>query len=134
MSMTDPISDLLTRIRNAHVSKHDRLDVPASKLKAEVCRILEETGFIRNYRQIQEEGAPSGKLRIFLRYSADGQPAINHIERVSRPGRRVYTGADAIPEVRNGLGLAIVSTSQGLLSDRQARERRVGGELLCEVW
>ena len=132
MSMTDPISDLLTRIRNAHLAKHDRLDVPTSKLKQEVCRLLQDEGFIRNFRVIEGEGHPT--LRVFLRYSADGTPAISSLSRVSKPGRRVYRGADEIQPVRNGLGVAIVSTSQGLLSDRQARERRVGGELLCEVW
>jgi small subunit ribosomal protein S8 len=132
MSMSDPISDLLARIRNAHLTKHDRLDVPASRLKAEICRILKEQGFIRNFRLLEGPGA--GILRIFLRYDAQGTPAISHLRRVSKPGRRVYRRADAIPPVRNGMGLGIVSTSQGLLSDGQARERRVGGELLCEVW
>jgi small subunit ribosomal protein S8 len=132
MSMTDPISDLLTRIRNAHLAKHDRLDVPTSKLKQEVCRLLQDEGFIRNFRVIEAE--TRNTLRIFLRYSPDGTPAINSLERVSKPGRRIYRGADDIQPVRNGLGVGILSTSQGLLSDRQARERRVGGELLCEVW
>jgi small subunit ribosomal protein S8 len=135
MSMSDPISDLLTRIRNAHLSKHDRLDVPSSKLKLEIVRLLKEEGFIKNLRQIEPaEGEPVGRLRIFLRYSAEGTPAISHVARVSRPGRRVYRGADEIRPVRNGLGVGIVSTSQGLLTDTQARERRVGGELICEVW
>jgi len=132
MSMTDPISDLLTRIRNAHLAKHDRLDVPTSKLKQEVCRLLQDEGFIRNFRVIEAETRST--LRIFLRYSPEGTPAINSLERVSKPGRRIYRGADDIQPVRNGLGVGILSTSQGLLSDRQARERRVGGELLCEVW
>jgi small subunit ribosomal protein S8 len=135
MSMTDPISDLLTQIRNAHLSKHDRLDVPASKLKLEVVRLLKEEGFIKNLRQLEPaEGKLSGVIRIFLRYSPEGTPAISHLARVSRPGRRVYRRADDIRPVRNGLGVGIVSTSQGLLSDRQARERRLGGEVLCEVW
>ena len=134
MSMTDPISDLLTRIRNAHLAKHDRLDVPTSKIKQEVCRLLADEGFIRSVRVIEGEEGRSNTLRIFLRYSPDGTPAINSLERVSKPGRRVYRGADEIEPVRNGMGVGIVSTSQGLLSDRQARERRVGGELLCEVW
>jgi small subunit ribosomal protein S8 len=135
MSMTDPIADLLTRIRNAHMSKHDRLDVPASKLKLEVVRLLKEEGFVKNLRLIEPaEGEPVGTIRIFLRYSAEGTPAISHLERVSRPGRRVYRQAADIKPVRNGLGVGIVSTSQGLLTDRQARERRVGGELLCELW
>jgi small subunit ribosomal protein S8 len=132
MSMTDPIADLLTRIRNAHLAKHDRLDVPTSKLKQEVCRLLQDEGFIRNFRVIEAE--TRNTLRIFLRYSPDGIPVISSLERVSKPGRRIYRGADEIQPVRNGLGVAILSTSQGLLSDRQARERRVGGELLCEVW
>ena len=135
MSMTDPISDLLTRIRNAHLSKHDRLDVPSSKLKLEVARLLKEEGFIKNLRQIEPaEGEPVGVLRIFLRYSAEGTPAISHLARVSRPGRRVYRRAGEIQPVRNGLGVGIVSTSQGLLTDRQARKRGVGGEVLAYVW
>lgn len=133
MSMTDPISDLLTRIRNAHLAKHDRLDVPVSRLKLEVCRILKEEGFIKNYREVESTG-PSGSVRIFLRYSPQGEPAINHVARISKPGRRVYRRANEIPPVRNGLGVGIVSTSQGLLTDAQARERKVGGEILCELW
>jgi small subunit ribosomal protein S8 len=132
MSMTDPIADLLSRNRNAHLAKHDRLDVPVSKLKLEICKILKEEGFIKNFRVI--DGSPVGSVRIFLRYSPDGQPAINHVERVSKPGRRVYKASDDIKPVRNGLGVGIVSTSQGLLSDAQARQRKVGGELLCELW
>lgn len=132
MSMTDPISDLLARIRNAQLAKHDRLDVPKSKLKIEVVKLLKEEGFIKNFREIEDP--PAGKLRIFLRYSAEGMPAISHLRKISKPGRRVYRKADAIPPVRNGLGIGIISTSQGLLTDTQARERRVGGELLCEVW
>jgi small subunit ribosomal protein S8 len=133
MSMTDPISDLLTRIRNAHLAKHDRLDVPVSRLKLEVCRLLKEEGFIRNYREIEVEG-PTNSVRIFLRYSAEGEPAINSVKRISKPGRRVYRRAGEIQPVRNGLGVGIVSTSQGLLTDIQARERKVGGEILCELW
>lgn len=133
MSMTDPIADLLTRIRNAHLAKHDRLDVPFSKLKLEICRLLKEEGFIRNFRLLETEG-PSNSVRVFLRYAPDGTPAIRNVERISKPGRRVYRGVDEIQPVRNGLGVGILSTSQGLLSDRQARERRVGGELLCELW
>jgi len=133
MSMTDPISDLLTRIRNAHLAKHDRLDVPVSRLKLEVCRLLKEEGFIKNYREVETTG-PSGSVRIFLRYSPQGEPAINHVARISKPGRRVYRRAGEIQPVRNGLGVGIVSTSQGLLTDGQARERKVGGEILCELW
>jgi small subunit ribosomal protein S8 len=133
MSMTDPISDLLTRIRNAHLAKHDRLDVPVSRLKLEVCRLLKEEGFIRNFREVDGTG-PSKSVRIFLRYSAQGEPAISNVTRISKPGRRVYRRAGDIQPVRNGLGVGIVSTSQGLLTDAQARERKVGGEILCELW
>jgi len=132
MSMTDPIADLLTRIRNAQIAKHDRLDIPVSRLKVEIAKLLKDEGFIKNFREIAAE--PQGTLRIFLRYSAEGVPAISHLQRVSKPGRRVYRKADEIQPVRNGLGIGIVSTSQGLLTDAQARERRVGGELLCQIW
>ena len=131
MSMTDPIADLLARIRNAHIAKHDRLDVPASKLKAEVCRLLQEQGYLEDIEMI--DGEPRGTLRIFLKYD-DGEPVIRHLQRVSTPGRRVYQKSDDLRPVLNGLGVGIISTSQGLLSDSEARERRVGGEVLCEVW
>jgi small subunit ribosomal protein S8 len=132
MSMTDPIADLLTRIRNAHLAKHDRLDVPASKIKVEICRILKEEGYIRNFRVMESE--PANTLRILLRYTSEGQPSIRYMARVSKPGRRVYRGADDIKPVRNGLGLGIFSTSRGVISDRLARDQRVGGEYLCELW
>jgi small subunit ribosomal protein S8 len=132
MSMTDPIADLLTRIRNAHLAKHDRLDVPSSKLKLEICRILQEQGYIREFKVIEQ--SPRDALRILLSYGKQGQPAIRHVERISKPGRRVYRGADSIRPVLNGLGIGIISTSKGLLTDREARELRVGGEVLCEVW
>lgn len=132
MSMNDPISDLLARIRNAILAKHDRLDVPASKLKQEVCRILKEEGYIENLAKVEKQPVPD--LRIFLRYDRHGAPAIQHLARVSKPGRRVYRGAEEVPTVRNGLGTAILSTSSGVLTDRQAREKRVGGEVLCEIW
>jgi small subunit ribosomal protein S8 len=132
MTMTDPISDLLTRIRNAHLAKHDRFDVPASKLKAELCRVLKDAGFVQDFRVI--EGVPQGTLRVYLRYDEGGTPAIQHLHRVSKPGRRVYRKADDLRPVRNGLGVGIVSTSQGVLTDAEARQRRVGGEVLCEIW
>jgi len=132
MSMNDPVSDLLTRIRNAHQAKHDRVDIPASKLKTEVCRILKEEGFVRNVKVLP--GEPVGTLRVFLRYSEMGEPAITNVTRISRPGRRVYRGAEEIKPVRNGLGMGIISTSKGVLSDRQARAQGVGGEVLCELW
>lgn len=132
MSNMDPVSDLLTRIRNAHLAKHDRVDVPTSKLKAEICRILKEQGFIRNFKLVDQ--TPQSLLRIFLEYDDSGSPAITHLKRVSKPGRRVYRGADQIRPVLNGRGLGVISTNLGVLSDTQARERRVGGEILCEVW
>ena len=132
MSMTDPIADLLTRIRNAHRAKHDRLDVPASNLKLEVCRILKEEGYIKNVELV--EGEPRSVIRVFLAYNKEGKPGIQRMQRVSTPGRRVYRGADDIKPVLNGLGVGIVSTSQGLMTDRQARQKRVGGEVLCEIW
>ena len=133
MSMTDPIADFLTRIRNAMLSKHDRLDIPSSKLKLEVCRILKEEGFIEDYESVEGKG-PGTLVRVFLRYTSEGEPTIRHLKRVSKPGRRVYRGAGEVPTVLNGIGIGIVSTSMGLLTDRQARENRVGGEILCEVW
>lgn len=132
MSMTDPIADLLTRIRNALMAKHDRLDVPASKLKTNISTLLKQEGFIEDYEVI--EGKPQSTLRVYLRYSDEGVPAIRRLARVSKPGRRIYRGADDIKPVLNGLGVYIVSTSRGLLTDQQAREARVGGEILCELW
>ena len=130
--MTDPIADMLTRIRNAIAAKHSRVDIPASKLKLEIARILKEEGYINNF-VIKGEGLKR-TVRIFLRYSGEGEPAINNVKRISKPGRRVYRRAGEIQPVRNGLGVGIVSTSQGLLTDGQARERKVGGEILCELW
>ena len=132
MSMTDPIADLLTRIRNALLAKHDRLDVPSSKLKRNICALLKQEGYIQDFEVIDQ--SPQDSLRIFLRYTDAGTPAMRRMSRVSKPGRRVYRGADDIKPVLNGLGTAIVSTSRGLLTDRQAREMRVGGEILCEIW
>ena len=133
MSMTDPIADMLTRIRNACGSKHRRVDVPASKMKIELARILKENNFIQDFKTLEtDEGRPV--LRIVLRYAAGGQPVIRELHRVSSPGLRKYVGVQEIPRVRNGLGMAILSTSQGLMSDRQARQNRTGGELLAVVW
>ena len=132
MSMTDPIADMLTRIRNGIQSHHDRVELPSSKLKAEIARILKSEGFISNYRIADE--VPQSTLRIYLKYSDDGEPVIHGIERVSRPGRRVYRAKDEIPRVLGGLGLAIVSTSQGVLSGADAVRKGVGGEVLCQVW
>ncbi len=132
MSMTDPIADMLTRIRNGIQSRHDRVDVPASKLKVEIARILKSEGFISNYKVVEDKLQPL--LRIYLKYSEEGEPVIHGIERVSRPGRRVYRNRQEIPRVLGGLGLAIVSTSRGVLSGAEAAKTGVGGEVLCQVW
>ena len=133
MSMTDPIADMLTRIRNACTSKHRRVDMPTSKIKVEIARLLKENNFIQDYRLVDnEEGRQN--LRVVLKYAAGGTPVIRELQRVSTPGLRKYVGVTEIPRVRNGLGIAILSTSQGLLSDRQARTQNTGGELLALVW
>ena len=133
MTMTDPIADMLTRIRNACRSKHRRVDMPGSKMKIEIARILKENNFIQDYRTLTtEEGRPL--LRLILKYAQGGQPVIRELQRVSSPGLRRYVGVTEIPRVRNGLGIAILSTSQGLMSDRQARQKKSGGELLALVW
>ena len=133
MSMTDPVVDMLTRIRNACGSKHRRVDMPASKLKVEIARILKENNYITDFRTVEsEEGRPL--LRVILKYAQGGQPVIRDLQRVSTPGLRKYVGVAEIPRVRNGLGMAILSTSQGIMSDRQARQARTGGELLAVVY
>jgi small subunit ribosomal protein S8 len=124
---------MLTRIRNGIVSHHDRIELPVSKLKVEIARILKSEGFIRNF-SISEKEKPQGVLRIDLKYSEDGEPVIHGIERISRPGRRVYRNKQEIPRVLGGLGLAIVSTSRGVLSGHDAVKSGVGGEVLCQVW
>jgi small subunit ribosomal protein S8 len=130
--MTDPIADMLTRIRNACGSKHRRVDMPASKLKVEVARILKEHSFVQDYRVLDGENGQR-ILRVILKY-AGGEPVIRELKRVSTPGLRRYVGVSEIPRVRNGLGMAILSTSSGLMSDVQARRAHTGGELLALVW
>ena len=132
MSMTDPIADLLTRIRNGNSIRMPHIDVPASRMKRGIVDVLKAQGYVRDYRVI-EDGV-QGSLRVFLKYGPDGEFVINNIQRVSKPGRRVYKGVDDIPKVLNGLGIAILSTSKGILADHQARSERVGGEVLAEVW
>lgn len=129
--MTDPIADMLTRIRNAAQARHRRVDMPVSKLKAEIARLLKENHFIQDYK-ILDDGR-HGVLRLYLRYY-EGNPVIRNVERVSRPGRRVYKGVQELPRVRNGLGMAIVSTSKGMMTDRQARAEKIGGEVMALVW
>jgi small subunit ribosomal protein S8 len=133
MSMTDPIADMLTRIRNGIQAHHDRVELPVSKLKVEIAKILKSEGFISNYKLV-EESKVQGTLRLYLKYSDDGEPVIHGIERISRPGRRVYRGKEELPKVLGGLGLAIVSTSKGVLSGTDAAKSGVGGEVLCQVW
>lgn len=130
--MTDPIADMLTRIRNAIAAGHTRVDIPGSKLKLEVARILKEEGYINNFAT-RGEGVKTS-IRIFLRYDSKGTSSITHLSRVSRPGRRVYVGATEIPRVLGGYGINIVSTSRGLMSGKKARLEKVGGEILAEVY
>jgi small subunit ribosomal protein S8 len=130
--MTDPIADMLTRMRNAIASKHSRVDIPASKLKLEIARILKEEGYINNF-VIKGEGVKR-TLRIFLRYDTRGTSSITHLSRVSRPGRRVYMGSTDIPKVLGGFGVNIVSTSRGLMSGKRARRENVGGEVLAQIY
>ena len=130
--MTDPIADMLARIRNGAHARHLRVSCPASKQKLAIANVLHENGFVGEVRL--EEGGSRKQLVVDLRYDADGRPVIAGMRRVSRPGRRVYVGAGEIPKVRSGLGVAVVSTSHGILSDRAAREAKLGGELICEVW
>lgn len=132
MSMNDPIADLLTRIRNGLHSKRDKVDIPASKLKREICRVLQSEGYIGEFTEIDDE--KQGMLRITLRYQQNGAPAIRGIVRVSKPSLRQYVGAKNIPNVLSGLGISILTTPKGVMSGKRAREERVGGEVVCRVW
>lgn len=129
--MTDPIADMLTRVRNAGQARHRRVDMPVSKLKIEIARVLKESHFIHDFKVLDD--GRHGVLRLYLKYY-DDRSVIRHLERVSSPGRRVYKGARELPRVRNGLGIAIVSTPRGVMSDRDARANRVGGEVMALVW
>jgi small subunit ribosomal protein S8 len=132
--MTDPIADMLTRIRNALTGEKPDVEIPLSKLKREVARVLKEEGFIEDFRVMED--APHPYMKVYLKYGPDGEKVIRRITRISRPGRRVYRTADefASSRVLHGMGVAVVSTSRGVMSDRKCREARVGGEVLCEVW
>ncbi|MES2522777.1 MAG: 30S ribosomal protein S8 [Gemmatimonadota bacterium] len=133
MSLNDPIADMLTRLRNACASKHRRVDMPLSKMKVEIARILKENHYIQDYRTVEiEDGFPV--LRVILKYAHGGQSVIREAKRVSTPGLRRYVGSKEIPRVRNGLGMAILSTSKGIMSDRTARASNTGGELLALIW
>ena len=132
MTTSDPIADMLTRVRNALIARHQKVDIPASKLKAEIARILREEGYIINFK-LAEEG-PMKTIKIYLKYTPANQPAMTHIERVSRPGCRVYVSSKEIPRVLGGLGINILTTPKGVMTGRAARKEGVGGELLCQVY
>ncbi len=132
MVMTDPIADMLTRIRNANMVRHEKLELPASTIKKEIAAILKREGFVRDYEFVEDN--KQGVLRIFLKYGASNERVITGIKRISKPGLRVYAKADEVPRVLNGLGIAVVSTSNGVLSDKEARTQAVGGEVLAYVW
>ena len=132
MQITDPIADMLTRIRNASSAKHDTVDIPASNMKKAIAEILLEEGYIRNYQLISNGG--QGVLRVALKYTPSGEKAITGLRRVSKPGLRVYVGCEDLPEVLRGLGIAIISTSKGVMTDKKARAAHVGGEVLAFVW
>lgn len=132
--LTDPIADMLARIRNATMARHERVRIPASRLKRTIADVLKNEGYVADVLVDNTEEAPQPVLTLVLKYGRDRLPAIEGIRRVSRPGRRIYVRAQEIPKVRSGLGIAVLSTSRGIMSDRQARKAGVGGELLCEVW
>lgn len=132
MSMTDPIADMLTRIRNANIVYRDQVDVPGSKVKRAIAQILKDEGFIRDYQWIDD--GKQGVIRIFMKYGPNRRRVITGLKRISKPGLRVYTRKDRIPRVLGGLGIAIVSTSKGIMTDKEAREQGLGGEVICHVW
>ena len=134
MSMSDPIADMLTRIRNAGGAGHKRVDIPASKLKLEIARILQKEKFIASYKFMDDEGAVQGRIRVYLKYTPDEEPVITGLQRVSKPGLRKYCGAQEVPRVFGGMGVSILSTSRGIMTGREAKKMGVGGEILCSVW
>ncbi len=134
MTMTDPIADMLTRVRNANVAMHETVRMPSSRVKEALAQILEREGYIAGFTTIAREGRPGDVLEISLKYTADRARVIGGLKRVSKPGLRIYCRADGLPRVLGGLGVAVLSTSKGLMTDREARQQRVGGEVLCYVW
>ena len=132
--MTDPIADMLTRLRNANIAFHDDVIMPSSKLKEAVAKILEQEGYIQGFSVDEQAGRPGRRLNIKMKYTNDRRRTISGLKRVSRPGLRVYSKADRVPRVLGGMGIAILSTNVGILTDREARQRKVGGEILCQVW
>lgn len=132
MGMTDPVADLLTRLRNASRERHEKVEVPASRLKANIVRVLKEEGYIKNFRLQREAGHPM--IKVYLKYTDNGESVIHGLKRISRPGLRKYTGYEEMPRPLSGAGIAVVSTSQGVMTGQKARAHKVGGEILCEVW
>ncbi len=132
MSVSDPVADMLTKIRNAGMAKHEKVDIPTSKLKLEIVKILKTEGFIKNFKKINQDGVNT--IRVFLKYDEQTTPVIHGIEKVSTPGRRVYAGYKNMPRVYNGYGTLIVSTSIGVTTGKKAAEKKVGGEVICTVW
>ncbi|MDR2767092.1 MAG: 30S ribosomal protein S8 [Treponema sp.] len=132
MSVSDPVADMLTKIRNAGMAKHEKVDIPTSKLKLEIVKILKTEGYIKNFKKVSQEG--SNTIRVFLKYDDETGPVIHGMEKVSKPGRRVYTGYQNMPRVFNGYGTLIVSTSKGVTTGKKAAEKKVGGEIICTVW
>ncbi len=130
--MTDPIADMLTRIRNASKAKHEKVDIPSSKLKVEIAKILKDEGYIKNVKLVKDRR--QGLIRVYLKYTDEEKPVIQGLKRISRPGCRVYTGNDTIPKVMAGLGTAILSTPKGIQTGKQAKKDNVGGEVICHVW
>jgi len=129
---TDPIADMLTRIRNALMARHEQVLIPASRLKLEIARLLKNEGYIQKYALVEEK--PQPKIRITLKYTAERKPAISELRRISTPSRKIYAGRDELPRVKGGLGVALLTTSQGMMTDREARRRKIGGEVICTVW
>ena len=132
MTMSDPIADFLTRIRNASEVYHEKVEVPASRLKKDIARIMKEEGFIKDYKYIEDD--KQGILRVYLKYGPNDEKVVTGLKRISRPGLRVYAGKDELPKVLGGLGIAVVSSSSGLLTDKEARKEGIGGEVLCYIW
>lgn len=130
--VTDPIADMLTRMRNTLLTKTEKVDIPASRMKVEIAKILKEEGFIKSYKIIKDK--KQGILRITLKYTSDNKPVITGLKRISKPGRRVYTGKEEVPKVMGGVGIAVLTTSKGVLSDKVCRRDGVGGEVLCYIW
>lgn len=133
MTMSDPIADFLTRIRNANAKRHATVEIPASKIKAEIASILKDEGFVKDVKVVEDETV-NGKIRITLKYGSNNERVISGLKRISKPGLRVYSNAEEMPKVLNGLGIAVVSSSDGIISDKEARQKHIGGEVLAYVW